>query len=114
MKMKYFKLVFGLCFFASLTMFSQTNRGLWTQKNDSQRQQVTEKEFTLNFSNLNQTLNNAPIRGEFVGKSNLVIQFPNAEGKLESFRISEASTMVPELQTQYPGRSEERRVGKEC
>jgi len=84
-------------------MFSQTNRGLWTQKNDSQRQQVTEKEFILNFSNLNQTLNNAPIRGEFVGKSNLIIQFPNAEGKLESFRISEASTMAPELQAQYPG-----------
>ena len=103
MKMKYFKLVFGLCFFASLTMFSQTNRGLWTQKNDSQRQQVAEKEFTLNFSNLNLTLSNAPIRGEFSGKSNLIIQFPNAEGTLESFRISEASTMAPELQVQYPG-----------
>ncbi|MFK5877977.1 MAG: thrombospondin type 3 repeat-containing protein [Flavobacteriaceae bacterium] len=102
MKMKYFKLVFGLCFFASLTMFSQTNRGLWTQKNDSQRQQVSEKEFTLNFSNLNQTLNNAPIRGEFVGKSNLIIQFPNAEGKLESFRIAEASTMTSELQIRFP------------
>ncbi len=103
MKIKYFKLVFGLCFFATLTLFSQTNQGLWTQKDDSQRQQqVTEKEFTLNFSNLNQILNNAPIRGEFTGKSSLIIQFPNAEGNLESFRIMEASTMTPELQVQYP------------
>ena len=101
--MKYFKLVFGLCFFASLTMFSQTNRGLWTAKGDVQKQQqAVQKEFNLDFTSLNATLNNAPIRGEFTGKSNLVVQFPNAEGKLESFRIAEASTMTPELQIQYP------------
>lgn len=103
MKMKYFKLVFGLCFFATLSMFSQTNRGLWTAKADAQKQQQTvEKEFNLDFTGLNETLNNAPLRGGFTGKSNLVIQFPNAEGKLESFRIAEASTMTPELQIQYP------------
>ncbi len=103
MKIKYFKLVFGLCFFASLTLFSQTNRGLWTQTNDSQRgQQTVEKTFTLNFSGLNAALSEAPKRGEIIGKSNLIIQFPNANGKLESFRIIEASTMTPELQAKYP------------
>jgi len=102
MKIKYFKLVFGLCFFATLTLFSQTNNGLWKQVDESQREQITQKEFNLNFEKLTTTLKNAPVRGEFIGKSNTVIQFPNAEGLLESFRISEASTMTAELQAKYP------------
>ena len=108
MKIKYFKLVFGLCFFASLSMFSQTNRGLWTQKNTTQELQKTTtspnsyKAFTLDFEKLKNNLSTTPKRGEASGNSNLIIQFPNAEGKLESFRITEASTMTPELQAKFP------------
>ena len=33
----------------------------------------------------------------------MLIQFPNSKGKFESFRIVEASTMAPALQSQFPG-----------
>ena len=45
----------------------------------------------------------APLRGTLLAKnSNIIIDFPNSEGEMESFRIVEASVMHPELQAQYP------------
>jgi len=108
MKLKYSKLVFGFLFFASIALFAQTNKNVWTKLNDSQELERTEispenyKAFSLNHNALKNKLSEAPKRGEFSGKSNLIIQFPNAEGQLESFAIMEASVMVPELQAQFP------------
>ena len=51
--------------------------------------------YTLEFkpSSFKEQLRNAPIRGEFQGTSNVVIQLPNAEGKLERFSVLETPIM---------------------
>jgi subtilisin-like proprotein convertase family protein len=56
----------------------------------------------LDLQGLKNQLRNAPIRGEFNGVSNVIIQLPNAEGKLEQFRVLETPIMEPELAAKYP------------
>ena len=60
--------------------------------------------YSLNVNEMKQVLINSPKRSDVLAKnSNVILQFPNSEGKFESFRIVEASTMAPELQAQFPG-----------
>lgn len=48
-------------------------------------------------------MRNAPIRGQFTQRqSNIIIQLPNAEGKLEQFRVLETPIMEPELAAKFP------------
>ena len=54
--------------------------------------------YTLNLQAIQQELNNAPVRGESINPSNVIIPFPNGEGYFDNFRIMEASVMHPELQ----------------
>ena len=58
--------------------------------------------FTLNVEELKSRLNNVPKRGNNRVISNVILSFPNSEGKLENFRIIEASIFSPELQERYP------------
>jgi hypothetical protein len=58
--------------------------------------------FTLNMDALKQALINAPLRGANAGISNLIIDFPNANGELERFRIAEAPIMEAELAAKFP------------
>ncbi|NNK82880.1 MAG: T9SS type A sorting domain-containing protein [Flavobacteriaceae bacterium] len=58
--------------------------------------------FNLDLDAMKQALENAPVRGEFSGRSNVIISFPNGEGELEHFRVFEASVMHPDLQERYP------------
>ncbi|MDC9723923.1 MAG: M12 family metallo-peptidase, partial [Urechidicola sp.] len=108
MNLKYTKLFIVLLLFVTYTQFAQTNNNLWAKLSDTKELQKTArtpnnyKAFTLDVENLKTILATAPKRGEFTGESNLIIQFPNTEGTLESFRIAEASTMTPELQIQFP------------
>lgn len=62
----------------------------------------TYQTFTLNAQALKQVLANAPQRNFSQNGSNLVLSFPNSEGKLERFAIMEASVMHPDLQARYP------------
>ncbi|MCW1147083.1 reprolysin-like metallopeptidase [Flavobacterium lacisediminis] len=56
----------------------------------------------LDLQGMKSQLRNAPVRGEFQGVSNVVIQLPNAEGKLEQFRILETPIMEAGLAAKYP------------
>jgi len=58
--------------------------------------------FELNLGLLNETLKDAPLRGQFSGSSNLVVQFPNSDGELERYEIMEAPVMHPDLAAKYP------------
>jgi hypothetical protein len=59
--------------------------------------------YTLNINALKQALVDAPQRDVLYNTSSgVVLSFPNDEGKLESFRIAEASVFSPELQSRYP------------
>jgi len=95
--------------FFSLSAVSQNSNGLWTSVNETKAKQSeqilrkielkTEKFFQLNIEGLKNALQNVGDR-ENIG--NTIISFPNSEGKLNKFRVFEASMMEPDLQTQFP------------
>jgi Metallo-peptidase family M12B Reprolysin-like/MAM domain, meprin/A5/mu/GEVED domain/Bacterial surface protein, Ig-like domain/Secretion system C-terminal sorting domain/Fibronectin type III domain len=105
MKQKLFSLILLMCFTG---VMSQSN-SFWQKSTfsnntiKSNKQDLSQNQtFTLNLNLLKQALRNAPVRGEFSGQSNLVISFPNAEGKFERFEVMEASVMHPDLEAKYP------------
>lgn len=94
--------------FAFATGYSQS---LWT-KTSADRLDVFEKTdrasmpkefqiYQLNLAGLKTQLQSAPSREEG-SVSNVIIAFPNAEGKFENYRIYESSVMAPELAAQHP------------
>ena len=87
------------------------SRTLWQKQtiDNSKKVKVSKRNlpktqsYTLNFNGLKQALVNVPQREALQnGSSGVVLSFPNDEGKLESFRIAEASVFSPELQSRYP------------
>lgn len=56
--------------------------------------------FKLNTLELQQQLAHVPQR--FSGTSNVIIELPSNEGKVQRFRVYEASNFAPELQEKYP------------
>ena len=57
--------------------------------------------YQLDLNSLKTTLQNAPMR-DSRGKSNVIIELPNAQGQLEHFRVVETPSMEPALATKYP------------
>lgn len=87
------------------------SQNLWTKISDERVASLAKVErasmpkeyqiFQLNYEALKVQLQNAPSRG--AGDiSNVVISFPNSEGKLEKFRMYEASVLEPELAERHP------------
>lgn len=104
--------VFSLVlFFAVFSMAAQNN--YWKKTSVSAlkgtktiERAVTPTEFevfTLNVNAFKNALNGAPLRGSISGKSNTILEFPNPEGELESFRITESPIMAPGLAVKFPG-----------
>jgi len=58
--------------------------------------------YAINQNDLKNTLISAPKRESLKGKSSLIIEFPNLDGVLEKYSITEASVMHPDLQARYP------------
>ncbi|WP_339634470.1 reprolysin-like metallopeptidase [Bizionia echini] len=113
--MKKFYLKFGLTFLTivlSMSLYGQNRNSIWQKvnKNDIRTTNLAEREtmpekaeyFQLDLNQLKQQLTQAPDRNEFSGESNLIINFPNAQGELEGYRVKEASILAPELQSQVP------------
>jgi subtilisin-like proprotein convertase family protein len=57
--------------------------------------------FSLNLNNFKADLSEAPKREDLV-QSNVVLEFPDANGEFQRYTIYEASVMHPELQAQFP------------
>jgi len=104
--------VFSAVLFFSASSFAQNNKSLWTktskQRTSSQElmfRKVQPKKaeyFQLNIESLKAVLANAPNRGNTTSNtSNVIIDFPNAEGNLEPFKVMEASIMQSELQAYH-------------
>ncbi len=101
------KLFLFILIMSSTLAFSQNN-SLWKRQaispikiKQGKEMLPTNKVFSLDIETLKRSLLSAPERGAY-GKSNLIISFPNADGKLEKFRIMEASVMDAQLQARYP------------
>jgi len=112
MKKKYLKgFSFLLVFLFALTSFAQDKNSIWTKttkESTSKKEKTIRKSepkkadfYQLDLNSLKATLLNAPDR-DIVQKSNLIIDFPLAGNKVESFRVTEASIMHPELQEKFP------------
>jgi len=102
--MKKLILLIVLAFFVFSEGYSQSS--LWS-KTTEQKLAILEKLdrdsspkefelFHLNVGQLKSQLSASPSR-DLQGSSQVVISFPNAEGKLEKFKIYESSVMAPEL-----------------
>lgn len=98
------------CLFFSFSGFAQKNFWEKIDKENSlpiqrvQRTTIPEKfdVFTLDLQSFKTELLQAPKREKSNAISNVILNFPNAEGEFESFRIYEASVMHPDLQAQFP------------
>ena len=94
----------------SFSGFSQKN--LWEKKAKENALPIQKMQratipsefevFALDLQSFKEELLQAPKRERSNSLSNVIIDFPNAEGELESFRIYEASVMHPDLQVQFP------------
>ncbi|PNQ74722.1 hypothetical protein C1T31_00850 [Hanstruepera neustonica] len=104
------KRIFLLLVLVNMTIAYSQKRQLWNETVTSKPALInTEKLqiqnpniFTLDVEGLKASLTNVPKRGSNRLNSNIVLTFPNSEGKLENFRIIEASVFSPELQARYP------------
>jgi subtilisin-like proprotein convertase family protein len=57
--------------------------------------------FSLDLAALKASLEGAPQRGSFTGSS-VIVPFPDGDGKIQHFRIYEASVLHPDLAAQHP------------
>lgn len=110
--MKYFIKLSLISFFLLVFQkgFSQSDK-LWTVTNARQNQseilQRTAspedyKSYQLDKNLLSQKLAKAPKRNSKFSRSNVVIPFPDASGKMVNFAVLKASVMAPELAKKYP------------
>lgn len=104
-----------IAFVLALTIsnvFSQnSNHGLWSKLsvNEVSGEKVRRSSFPstyhlfqLNLSQLKSLLANAPVLFANTNQSGLIIEFPNAEGNMEKFKVYESSIMDPALEAKFP------------
>jgi len=106
----YLRFTVILIFFLTSTLSAQ-DRNLWSRISESSisdselRHEVKLakfESFELKTGSLRNELRNAPKREEFAGKSMTKIQFPDENGKMETFLIKESSVMDPVLAQKFP------------
>ncbi|WP_299121426.1 reprolysin-like metallopeptidase [uncultured Winogradskyella sp.] len=110
MNQNYFKImaVTAICF-CSLFTHAQNSNELWISVSEAKAQKAeqisrkiilaTEKFYQLDVKQLKNSLINV---GNRKNTGNTVISFPNSDGKLNRYKVFEASVMAPELESQFP------------
>ncbi|WP_412850705.1 reprolysin-like metallopeptidase [Chryseobacterium sp. PMSZPI] len=89
--------------------FAQTDR-LWSPNSRKTSSEIFEnksgianpKVYSLDIIGLKNALAKAPKRLAAGEKSELIISFPNSEGRIENFKVRENSNFTPELAAKYP------------
>lgn len=89
--------------------FAQTDR-LWSETSKKSNSEILEnktnilnpKIYHLDINGLKNVLAKAPKRLALGEKSEVIISFPNSEGKMENFKIRENSNFDPQLAAKYP------------
>ncbi|KQT23264.1 secretion protein [Chryseobacterium sp. Leaf405] len=101
-------LVIGMLFVSGIS-FAQTDR-LWSEGSRKSTSEIFEnkssinnpKIYNLDINGLKNALAKAPKRLAAGEKSEIIISFPNSEGKLENFKVRENSNFDPQLAAKYP------------
>ncbi|WP_343623111.1 reprolysin-like metallopeptidase [Flavobacterium lindanitolerans] len=98
-----FVLMFSAGYSQSLPIWTKTTAEKLSVLEKADRSSMPQKFqiFHLDFSGLKSQLQMAPSR-ETGEVSNVIIAFPNPQGKLENYRIYESSVMAPELAKAHP------------
>lgn len=89
--------------------FAQTDR-LWSETSKKANSEILEnktnilnpKIYQLDINGLKNVLAKAPKRLALGEKSEVIISFPNSDGKMENFKIRENSNFDPQLAAKYP------------
>lgn len=89
--------------------FAQTDR-LWSETSKKSNSEILEnktnilnpKVYQLDINGLKNALAKAPKRLALGEKSEVIISFPNSDGKMENFKIRENSNFDPQLAAKYP------------
>lgn len=89
--------------------FAQTDR-LWSESSRKTNSEIFENKSTINnpkvysldIEGLKNALAKAPKRLAVGEKSEIIISFPNSDGKLEHFKVRENSNFDPQLAAKYP------------
>ncbi|STC97913.1 Uncharacterised protein [Chryseobacterium carnipullorum] len=98
----------GMLMITGIT-FAQTDR-LWSHASQRKTDEVQDnktdlnnpKIFSLDLTGLKNALSAAPKRLIAGQKSEIIISFPNSEGKMENFKVTENPNFEPELAAKYP------------
>lgn len=109
MKRRLLFVVSALCLAAS----GYAQGSLWTKVKEERIQMYEKMErasqplkfevFSLDLPAMKAKLQNAPLRDVSNGNSDVVVAFPNPQGKLENYRVFESPVMEAELAAKYPG-----------
>lgn len=89
--------------------FAQTDR-LWSENSKKTNSEIFEnkstidnpKIYSLDIDGLKNALAKAPKRLALGEKSEIIISFPNSDGKMEHFKVKENSNFDPQLAAKYP------------
>lgn len=89
--------------------FAQTDR-LWSPASRKTESETFENKssirdpriYSLDINGLKNALAKAPKRLAVGEKSEIIISFPNSEGRMEKFKVSENSNFTPELAAKFP------------
>ena len=105
------KLLLLLVLFSVISSFAQ-NKTLWLKSNEQElitksklKKNINIKEysiFKLDLQTLKNQLIGTNLRGENDRNSNIIISLPNADGKLENFKVVETPIMETELARKFP------------
>lgn len=98
----------GMLFLSGIS-FAQTDR-LWSSSSAKATSSIFEnkssiinpKIYSLDINGLKNVLAKAPKRLAAGEKSEIIISFPNAEGRMENFKVRENSNFDPQLAAKYP------------
>ncbi len=88
--------------------FSQSN--YWTKSNAKQKNAILphsmelpqSNTFNLNLEAFKNALEKTPQRGDLSKTSSTTVEFPKADGSMETFVIQELATLHPDLAARYP------------
>ncbi len=99
----FFATTVSLCLSAQNELWVKTTADKYINDTKVRRNSIPDKAdyYQLNINFLKSQLVGAPIRGQFTGKSPLIISFPTADGKMEQFRVMESPIMHPDLSAKY-------------
>ncbi|UMQ42645.1 M12 family metallo-peptidase [Chryseobacterium sp. Y16C] len=95
-------LISGISFAQTDRLWSESSRKTTSEIFENKSSITTPRIFSLDINGLKNALVKAPKRLAAGEKSEIIISFPNSEGKMENFKVRENSNFDPALAAKYP------------